>query len=422
MSVHDPVLTAAPDLLGPDAGDMLAAALDGIAEVERWWRSQTRHVPGRQLVVRYGVDVTWPDGRRSTETMVAETSTDPAPADVLVLEAPSGGVVWLWRYPFDPHLPGLTPAAHPHRVRELLDRLGVPPGEVQLRPRAYRASRRAVLEVLRGGDDDGAHRFYLKVLPPRRTRRIHDVHLAVARAIPAPLPLAVDLEAGTLLLSEVPGPSLRELLVDPTVPLPPAEAIVDLQHRLAAVDTGVTAVPPRPFGVQRGADSLCALLPEHTGLIRAIARGAEAAVASDDPVVTIHGDLHEAQIIVGADGTLGLVDLDGTGPGALLDDAATTLAHLVVLGRWHPPTMSRTDAYAADYTRAVAAVVDPSRVRHRAAGVMIGLAAGAFTAADRRWREECLGRLALAAELADIDPEDLGAAVADEALSAAAET
>lgn len=402
MAVDDPVLPAAPLLLGEEAGDMLRTVMADIGEVHRWWRSQTRHVPGRQLVVRYGVEIGWPDGRTSVETLVAEQSTAEPPEGTSILQTPDGDTIWVWRYPFDPHLPGLAAAAHPSAVRDLLDRLHVPEGRIALRPLAYRASRRAVLEVTREGGPDGPRRWFAKVVPPRRTRRIRDVHLAVARVLPAPLPLAADIDAGTLLLSEVPGRSLRELLVDPTAPLPDVAQVVALQQQLAAVRTGVRKAPPRPFGVRRGADGLRALLPEHADVIEAVAAAAEAAEDPADPVVTIHGDLHEAQILVDDQGVLGLVDLDGTGPGALLDDAATMLAHLWLVGRWHPSTRARSDAMAGQYHRAIGALLDPGRVSRRAAGVMLGLAGGSFTAADASWRAEAVARLDAAARLAGV--------------------
>ena len=402
MAVVDPVLPAAPLLLGEEAGDMLRAVMADLGEVRRWWRSQTRHVPGRQLVVRYGVEISWPDGRTTVETLVAEQSTGAPPEGTSVLETPDGDTIWVWRYPFDPHLPGLAAAAHPSAGREMLDRLGEPDGRIELRPLADRASRRAVLEVTREGGPDGPRRWFAKVVPPRRTRRIRDVHIAVAQALPAPLPLAADLDAGTLLLSEVPGRSLRELLVDPAAPLPDVAAVVALQQRLATIRTGVRTAPPRPFGVRRGADGLRALLPEHTDVIEAVAAAAEAAADPADPVVTIHGDLHEAQILVDDRGALGLVDLDGTGPGALLDDAATMLAHLWLVGRWHPSTRTRSDAVASAYHRAIGVLVDPDRVSRRAAGVLLGLAAGSFTAADAGWREEAIARLDAAARLAGV--------------------
>jgi hypothetical protein len=368
--------------------------------------------------VRYGVEVGRPDGRTTVETVVAEQAggadgapAAPAPAGTTVLTAPAAGLpgapqgalVWLWRYPHDPHLPGLAAAAHPRRVRALLDGLDVGPGPVRVVPRTYRASRRAVLEVTRRPaqpGDGGATRWFIKVLPPSRTARVGSVHAAVAAVLRAPAPLAVDADAGTLLLAEVPGRSLRDLLADPTATPPDPSAVVDLQRRLAVVPTGLERAPARPFGVGRGAAALGALLPERAAAIAAVAAAARAAVDRGDRLVTVHGDLHGGQVLVDDDGGLGLVDLDGTGPGRVVDDAATVLAHALLVGRRRSAARARSGRWADGYVAAVAALVDPARVRRRAAGVLLGLAAGSV-GADDAWRATAHARLDLAAHLAE---------------------
>ena len=409
--IHDPVLDT-DVLLTERAGPMLVAALEGIAEVVRWRRSQVRHVPGRQLVVRYAVEVRWPDARESVETVVAEQADGPAPEGVAVLVGPSGRQIWLWRYPFDPHLPGLAPAAHPHRVAELLDRLGIGVGPVRVLPLTYRPSRRAVLEVVRAGRGGGGdHRLFVKVLPRTRAARVAQVHEDVARAVRVPRVLAADLDAGTLVLDEVPGDSLRTLLCDPHAVLPEPRALAAIHSRLATVATSLERPPSRPFDVTRGADAIRAMLPSEADRIDRVAEAAHTAVdgggEGDSALVTVHGDLHEAQVLVGPDGRLGIVDLDGTGPGRLVVDVATMLAHLHLLARWHPTTALRTHRFAEAYLREVATLVDPARARRRAAGVMLGLAAAAVSGTvDGSGQDaEARARLALAEALAADEPE-----------------
>ncbi len=396
MPVRDPALPASTDLLGEAAGDLLSTALEGVAEVRRWWRSQVRHLPGRILVVRYGVDVVWPDGTTSVETVVAEHGPASRARDASVLERDDGARVAVWRYPFDPYLPGLSPAAHARPVRAMLDHLGVPPGPVRVTPWSYRPTRRAVLEVV-ADVPDGPRRWFLKVLTRRRAARVHRVHAAVAAAVRAPHPDAAALDQGVLLLSAVPGRPLRDLLLDPAAPLPAAADVVALQRRLAGVDTGLDAPPARPFGVARHVEALSALLPEHADLVAAVGRRAEAAAQA--PTATIHGDLYDAQLLVADDGTIGLVDLDGTGPGAVVDDAATMLGHLHVLARWRPAAADRILRWAADYRAAVEPLVEPVALDRRTAGALLGMAANAVNGGDDGWREEALGRLELAARL-----------------------
>lgn len=95
-----------------------------------------------------------------------------APPEGVASVTVDGLAISVWRFPRDPYLPGLASATSPARVRELLDRLGGPPGRVGLAVRSYRPARRAVVEVsLADGRLEG-RLLYLKVLSGHRAARL----------------------------------------------------------------------------------------------------------------------------------------------------------------------------------------------------------------------------------------------------------
>lgn len=404
--MFDPALPAADDLLDDRAGELLALSLRGMATITAWRRSQITYRPGKSLTARYGVEVRWNDGTQRTETLVAQHGVDPLPDGVTILGADHASAVGVWRYPFDPYLPGLASAAHRASLGPLLQQLGIDPRGARILPRAYRPGRRAVLEV---SEAEGPPRCYVKVLLPRRLERIERTHRTLAEAgLPAPAVRAVAPEQGLLVLDAIPGRSLRDGLLGQSLAVG-AAAVVDLQERLAQVPLGTGAVSravSRPFDPVGHADALRRLLGEEAADAEEIAERAVAA-ADDQPLVLTHGDLYEAQLL-GVEGRLtGLIDLDGAGPGHLIDDAGTMIAHLVVLAQWRPAAAARIDAWREEYEAALAAVVDLHLARRRAAGALLGLAIGPFTACEPGWEAATRMRLASARALAGLDEEAL---------------
>src|SRR5690606_28833060 len=113
MLVDDALIPAAAHLLGDGAHDLVGAA---VAHAHGDLRSlrpvQVQHRPGHELVVRYHAEVAWHGAEPRIETLLAATTRDGAPEGTLVLEA-EGMQAGVWRYPFDPELPGLPDAVTP---------------------------------------------------------------------------------------------------------------------------------------------------------------------------------------------------------------------------------------------------------------------------------------------------------------------
>lgn len=210
-------------LTGPEAGELLAAALAPVGgEVLSWQTSQVDHQPQRGTTAGYRVR--WPGGQVTDERFAACTGRIPAGA--LVLGAGAERVA-LWRFPHDPYLPALAAAYDPAAVVELLRDLGLGSGPPRLLLRAYRPRRRAVIEVV-----GARNRLFLKVVRPRRVAGLQRKHRRFVEAgVPAPPSLGYAAN-GLLVLQALPGRALREVLRDPGAPVPGGTDLLALLDRL----------------------------------------------------------------------------------------------------------------------------------------------------------------------------------------------
>ena len=379
MVIEDRLLPAAPHLTGAGARHVVepVVAANG-GELIDLRPGQVLYRPGRELVVSYAATVRWPAGEAS-ETLLAGTTPDGAPEGTVPVEA-DGMEVGVWRYPFDPVLPGLADAVLPGPVARLLGRAA---DEVDLSVVSYRPVKRAVVRARWNGGE-----AYVKVLPPERVGPVIARHEALrAAAIPVPEVLAADEGRGLVAMRALGGTELREVLLAEAGALPAPEQL------LAVVDAfAVAAVPPpdrpRP-GLLDGAR-------HHAAMVRRVAPAAasrlDELVAAIDAAsrasraTTIHGDLHEAQLRIDGTGRIvGVLDVDDVGPGDPLDDPARAIAHLVALSIVHPPTAQRVRHHAAALHRAASARFDADALDVRIAAALAGLATGPFRVQDPDW-------------------------------------
>ncbi|MDX6645180.1 MAG: hypothetical protein QOK40_907 [Miltoncostaeaceae bacterium] len=201
------------------------------------------------------------------------------------------------------------------------------PGSVLL---VHRVERHA---VVRTPAPDGPR--YVKVVVPKRTAGVAAAARAAERLLggnlAVPRLVAVDAQRGLLTFSEVPGRTLGEFLA--------GEAAAER----AALITGralraVHDTPPAPGLAPRGhaeeAKRLRSLIgrvaPYDRELAAAIAQAAGPALdrlaAAPPGTAVVHGDFHERQVILDADGRPGMVDFDTLGIG----DPALDLANVLV--------------------------------------------------------------------------------------------
>jgi aminoglycoside phosphotransferase len=378
--IEDPLLPAAAHLTGADACDVLrpvVAASGG--ELLSCRTSHVQYRPESDLVVRYRCDVR--RGRTdTTDTLLAATTVAGPFAGTVPIEAqtPDGTTlsVGVWRWPFDPILADLATMVTPHLAAEQLrDLVG---DDLDLEVVAYRPTERAVVRV-RGGDRE----VYVKIVPPATTKALTRRHVTLAEAgLPVPRVLATG--AGWIAMEALVGTTLRDRLKRGIDRLPPPDRYRELLGALAAVDLPDAApVRSRLEDAPHHAAMLATVLPDARGRVEEIVERLAVSSPARRFSGTVHGDLHEAQLVVDDGAVTGLLDVDDAGPGDPLDDVGTLVAHL----RFRAATSAdhRIDEYAERVRFAVAAVHDPVDVDRHVAAVLVGLATGPFRIQQPGW-------------------------------------
>lgn len=395
MTVRDRLLPALEILLGPGAGDALQAAVAAAGgRLVGLERRQVLYRPGDGASVRYDAAVSWAGGEPVAETLVAVTTVEGPPPGTLVVAA-GDLAVGVFRYPDDPALPGLPFATS---ARAVAERLGLDPSLFRLSVRTYRPGRRAVVRALADGPHGPTER-YLKVVPPGDAPRLRDGLIGLRRHLPVPIVAASWLDVGVVALEALPGRTVREILLKGSrrdvAGLPDGRAILDLLDLF-----------PRPgadASRRRGPISRAA---GHAGLLEVIVPSEQARLrklvrAIGEPPAgrardAVHGDLHEAQLLVDEHAISGILDLDDTGRGHRVDDLGTMLGHLGTLAVAVPARRTRIERYAGCLRAVFEGAVDPDELRRSTAAAILGLATGPFRVQQRAWRRRTLARIALA--------------------------
>lgn len=393
MTVTDP-LAAAEVLTDPVAGLEVVRAALAAADLELVASrlDSVHHRVGRSRSVLWSTTVRDGDGRPHDLAVVTHVDRREVPDGPVTVTLTDGTPVAVWRFPNDPFLPGLPSATSPARVRELLDDLHAEPGDVGLAIRAYRPARRAVVEVTVDGPRAGRV-LYLKVLAGRRAERLGRVHRELAEVAPVPEVVGVAATQGILAIRALPGRTLRSAVVD-DVALPAPDVLVRLSEDLARAPLSDGGDPSRFADPTRHVDSLGELLPDLRPQLEEVA---EVVRAVGGPRATVHGDLHEAQLLVEGGELVGVLDVDGAGTGWLAQDAGSLVAHLEVLGEVWPHADRRATRYADEVARAYARLVDPRDLARGAAGAWLGLATGPYRVQDAGWERFTRIRVAKAA-------------------------
>lgn len=388
LPAPDPKVPALQVLLGESAIEVLAAAggAAGFA-VEEAVASQVRYVPGRSVTVQYRTKLTEPSGRQSAPMLVAASGVD-VPEGTPIVSADDMTVA-VWRFPRDPFLPGLASALDSTATANLLGQLGAPTQGVKLRARAYRATRRAVVEARGDGET-----IYLKVVRPSRVAALQSRHSALAPHVPIPHSLGWSRPLGIVALQALGGRTLRVAIEAGERELPSAPALVGLLDQFP--DPGPDA-PTVKGAYQRSPEHarlIGTVLPESTEHLQEIVP-AVAGATLIEPAVAVHGDFHSSQVLVDSGHIVGLVDVDTAGIGQRTDDLANLIGQLATLSLVSGQSQA-IDAYVADLLTHFDLITDPSALRMRVAAVVLGLATGPFRVQSADWPEETLRRLALA--------------------------
>lgn len=390
LALRDDRLPALPAMLGSEAAELLDAAAGGVGAnvlsarpIQITWR------PAHSLHVTYDVSVAWNNHHHSSDRFVAATGGQLPQGAVLL--ARDQAQVAVWRMSNDPVLPGLAVAMSAERIREILPELKIPEGPVSARVRAYRPERRAVVEVNGGG-----LRFYLKIVPPASIAGLQERHRVLSEHLPVPRSHGWSSEHGLVVLEALPGETLRTGLLTKKRPLPAPQTLTALLDRLPAVPD------------ERAVRTHLALAPEYGRVIKSILPELSDRIdglladmsprGTEPPAVPVHGDFHEAQLLIKDGAISGLLDIDSAGSGQRIDDWANLLGHLAA---WEISTAREVRPRIAGFARGVLAEAESdtghgAELRRRTSAVILGMATGPFRAQSRTWPSDTRNRIALA--------------------------
>ena len=327
---------------------------------------------GRDVTVGYQV-VLEQDAVRQEEYLLATTAD--VTGEVATLDSEQFGFR-VWRHPHDPVLASAPEAFSPDAVAGWLATAGLASGEVALTAVAYRPMRRAVLRA----DVDGG-RWFVKLQRPKRHLEYLERMALLAPAGVTPPVVAVPAE-GVTITAAAEGVSLAQALaawsMQGAVEPDPA-SLLELLGRLPG---GVRTLLP-----QRGHDvrlrmALETAAVELPGRASEIADLGERLLAADaraelGPVVATHGDFYEANIFTVDGRATSVIDIESAGPGHLVDDLATLMAHLVVLPDLSAVHYAQLPGLIDRWYAAFCDVVDGPTLRARTAGLILGLMSGA---------------------------------------------
>lgn len=330
------------------------------------------------------------EGAQRKVVLVAHQDARRYPKGAFVVRSGATEVA-VWRFPHDPYVPGLSAATNVERVRELLDRLGAPAGAVTLVTRAYRPSRRGVVEVSIDTGDVAGRILYFKAVRRRRAARLAATYRQLSPHVPVPSIVGIDERHDLLALEALEGLTLRQTLISDH-PLPDPTEVLALLERFAGIhaDPSPTADPRAFADPRRHVPMLKNLLPE---LAETIERVATAASRIDGVATMVHGDLHDGQLLVQGAAITGVLDVDGAGMGHIAHDAGSLIAHVEAVGSVWPDAADRSLRYA-DALRAVLSGSYGEETLARAeAGAWIGLATGPYRSQEPNWLAETRRRV-----------------------------
>ncbi len=299
--------------------------------VWREYRSQFGELYGTPYRIRIR-QVSHDPGRRAVVSYIAEWHLDEfLPEEQFALEIRRGRDVSVYRYPEDPHLPGLKEAASVEPALKLLNRhvLSVPARRLRVDMVRYRPGNRAVLRHRLGRVN-----FYARVMrPDTLAPHLKAASLVQRSGFTVPRLAGCWKNGGVLWMSEIPGRNLRRQIRRGHQPSP--GTLLDGLVKLW--DVPMQDVDTRPFnlaGAYRRAKRafIKALADDLDGrlILKDATRSLDPFVESWRPSHIAHNDFYDDQMLALPDSRIALVDFEEAGPGDPMLDVGNFLAHL----RW----------------------------------------------------------------------------------------
>lgn len=290
------------------------------------------------------------------------------------------GEFGVWWYPHDPRLPGLARAVVAGGLEDLVP-AGIDPSEVEVMsvvPLHQVVVRVGGLAGSAGEPDDGVSTIvFVRVVPPDSVASAVDVFERCRTAgVVVPEVLAVDGADGIIVTAALPGATLRDRLIEDG-PIPDAGQLWAMVERLGEVDI-VERSPAisLPSSIDRYTRRLLSVAGSPGIRIAALADRLRRFDARPRTAV-IHGDLHDAQLLVDSHGAVsGVVDLEDVGVGDQLDDLGRLLAHVLMRGFVGEISEAKATAVTEAWLAGFAECVDVDQLRHRTAVALLWLAPG----------------------------------------------
>lgn len=384
-------------LLGPQAADVLAAAVDTSGVRLQGLRAANVHLhPSGVAAVRYAADVRRDDGLGVREILVA-ISGDDIPAGATVVAGTHHGEpveVGVWRWLHDPALPALAVAADPVRLAALFRDAGLSDAaRLSIRVRAYRPGQRAVVQATEVGADP-QRTWFVKVVQPAAVAALRARHDLIGAALPVP-PVLAGTPDGLVVLPQATGTPVRALLAaDEPVPAP-----AELEALLTALPAQLKTFPRRRSPLQRVATFASVLRqtvepssPARSDLDELVTKLVDTETRPG-PTVPVHGDFYEGQLLAEQGRVTGLLDVDTAGPGERADEWATLLAHLLTAAASNGQPVRRYAEAVLDHAQQR---VEPTDLRVRTTAALLGLATGPFRVQRSDWPDHTAARIRLA--------------------------
>ena len=404
--VSDPQLPAAELLLGPDVLELLSHATGGRGTVQQAQPMFVDYSPGESIYVAYEAFVEWPT-HGSPETLAAMARVDGEVKGTELVEA-AGTQIGVWRVPEDPYLPGLARAHDPVFVRELVEQLGLGGGKLVIEPLGYTPRSRSVIKVSRepvGGGlkfapGQGFRKpepepiLFLKAMRPHRAAQLRQSHELLEGVIPAARCVVHLEDIGLMGFAPLPGVTLFECIAGETHRPLDGDELIELLDRIAdvPVDKGSRLTATR--SARLNAETMAAVLPAQAERLESFIER-----LGDDrpqPEITVHGDFHEEQLLLGPIGLTGVLDLDDTGRGQRIDDLAMMLGRLYAFSETIDYGREKVARYTWSLLEAWERRVDPLELRRRMAAVALNHALMPFRWQEYGWRSETAAGIARA--------------------------
>ncbi|QEU12497.1 phosphotransferase [Dermabacter vaginalis] len=394
-------------LTGPQAGGVLEAAVTNAGgELVEWTLDHVDHRPSRSTKAMFRTKVRWveldgPEAEPRDELFGVSAHIGEQEKNVL---APEQSLVMtdgdmnvrVWRYPHDPWLPMLPQVCYPDVLHETLAQLGVPTGYAEGTPVpvevvSYRPGRRAVLKAALADRN-----VFLKVFQPHTTSSVVNLHHTLLDA-GVPVPAVLGATDGLVVLAELPGTVLAKAVIDDGAQACHAADLVAMLDRLPASLMNQPVRPPWTDSAEFYAGVVASSLPSLKDRLDVLVYRIELGLADVErriglePTEVVHGDFYEAQVFVDHSRVVGVLDIDGVGPGRRADDLACLCAHLSVLGDYANQGRLTLDIHerVAEAIRTwypvFAGRVDPQELALRAAGVVLSLATGPHRQQENDW-------------------------------------